>query len=168
MTLPIGEAHDLVFEGGAITWTDPLNLAVEERAAIDCAADQRADPIVRMKQPATRPVPKRNGRTEREGHRYGIAALFREIASRHARGEIDRAAVQPGRRSRLQPAHREAERSNRFRELARGRLTVATRRSLLGTDVNETVQERPGRNHDRARAVRVALFHGQTDQPALL
>ena len=49
---PIGESHDLVFERRAISRTDALNLAVVQRGCADVAANEIADAIVRVEQPA--------------------------------------------------------------------------------------------------------------------
>ena len=63
---------------------------------------------------------------------------------------------QPRRRAGLQSPPLEAERLERLRELARRRLAGASRRTLLGADVNQAVEKRAGRHDERlaARACR--------------
>ena len=82
--------------------------------------------------------------------------------------EVDALAIEPRRRPGLQPAPLEAERLQRFGEVARRRLAGASRRVLLGADVNQPVQERAGRDDERAARVRIAVLQRQSDDAAVL
>ena len=95
-------------------------------------------------------------RVENEnGDRLPDRPLFDEDARLDGALEVDAVAIQSRRRAGLQPAHLEAERLRiDSASVARRRLAVPSRRPLLGADVNQAVQERPG--GDDQRAARVA------------
>ena len=118
MPLPIREPHDLVLERRAIARTDALNLPVEQRAAGNVAANQIADALVGVHQPAVNLISWRFRRVERKRHRHFVSGLVGEHAFLHARVEVDAPAIETRRRSGFQPAHLEAERTNRIRQLA--------------------------------------------------
>ena len=87
-----------------------------------------------------------------ERHRLVIAMFHVEQSRPHSVVEIDRPPREPRRRAGLQSAPREAKRLERFREIARRRLARSTGRPLLAPDVNQPVEERPGRDHQRIAA----------------
>ena len=77
-------------------------------------------------------------------------------------------AVEPRRRAGLQPAPLEAERLQRLREIARRRLAGAAGRPLLRPDVDQPVEERAGRDDQRAAAEALAVFELEpADAPVL-
>src|SRR5690606_4803121 len=57
---------------------------------------------------------------------------------------------------------------DRLGQIARWRLTGATRRALLAPDVNQSVQERPRRHDERAAADRVAILERETRDTTML
>jgi hypothetical protein len=65
-----------------------------------------------------------------------ISTLLGEEAGTNARIEIDRPAVEPRRRARLQATHLKSEPPNRLSEFTRKRLAVTSRGPLLSPDVN--------------------------------
>src|SRR5580704_11163394 len=82
--------------------------------------------------------------------------------------EIDAVPMEARRGAGLQPAPGEAKRLQRFGQLARRRLACAARRPLLGTDMDETVQECSGCHHDRTARVTRAVLKRQANDPAVL
>jgi hypothetical protein len=68
-------------------------------------------------------------------------------------GEVDRAAVDPRRRSGLETRDLEPRGVELFRQMCRrGLASAAAGQARLGADVNPTAQERAGRDHDRTGA----------------
>src|SRR5258708_15249587 len=161
MPLLVGESDDLVFERRTVARTDAADLPVEQRRAIDVRAHDVAHAVVGVNQMAVdlRTIDRR--RQKRERDRGNVAAFYLEPSVPHVAIEIDAVAIEPRRRARLQAAPFETERLQRICELARGRLTRTTGGMLLRPDVDETVEERPGRNDDRAAGVRVTVLEGE-------
>ena len=126
------------------------------------AAHEIAHPIVRVKQIA---VDLRRDRCARSETRTGPAD--RRRARRRTRPrDTWRSKSMLSRSSRggvpvFSRPHSKPERLQRFRELARRRLAGPSGRTLLRADVNQAVQERSGRDDERAAAVRVALLHAR-------
>src|ERR1051325_11369138 len=65
----------------------------------------------------------------------------------------------------LQATHLEAVLSKRLGQLRRGRLAVTPRRSLFAADVDQSIQERSGRDDERTAFVTVAVLHREPDDP---
>ena len=168
MPFLVREPDDLVLERRAVARPDAANLSVEQRRAVEVRAHQVADAIVGVQQMAvnlwaTDPICQ-----ERERDRLIVAALEREDAPGHLRIEVDAPPIEPRRGAGLQPPVLEADRLERLRKLAGRRFAGAPRRMLLGADVNEPVQKRAGRDHQRRAAVGVAIFHREAgDSPML-
>ena len=77
-------------------------------------------------------------------------------------------AIEARRRSGLQPAPLEPERLQRLGEIA---TTAARRRgrpAAARADVNQTVQERAGRDDERTAAERIAVLQREADDAAVL
>ena len=146
--LAVRKPHDLVFERRAVPRADPLNLAVEERRQVDVRANEVVDAIGGVEQ-MTGDL--RSGRSGRSGTRTAPAA--RRRVPRAKRDKSMLRSRQPRRRAGLQPAPREAEALQRLGQLMRRRLAGAAGRPLLGADVDQAVQERAGRDDQRATAV---------------
>ena len=91
---------------------------------------------------------------KRKRHRRVVALLERETPVADAAIEIDAAPIEPRRRAGLEPAPREPERLQRLRQLARRRLAGAAGGMLLAADVDQPVEERAGRDDERAARVR--------------
>src|ERR1043165_1791692 len=106
-------------------------------------------------------------RDERKRYRWLIAGFASESAVGHLPIEINARAIQSGRRAGLQPAPFEGERLDRFGEHARRRFPSASGRTLLWADMNEPVEKRTGRDHERATAVAVAFFHRKPDDASV-
>ena len=78
------------------------------------------------------------------------------------------ARSEPGRRPRLQPSPPEAERLQRLGQRLRRRLSGTARRPLFRPDVNQTVEERPGRDDQRCAGEALTVFELEAgDAPVL-
>src|SRR5262245_6500363 len=82
--------------------------------------------------------------------------------------EVDAAPMQSRWGPRLQSSPMEAERFERFGEVARRGLACAPRRTPLGADVYETVEERAGRHDQRVAAVLVTILHHKPGDAAVI
>jgi hypothetical protein len=98
---------------------------LKQRTSFDVAAYEFANALVGVNQPAANLIPKRRRRVEREWNRHTVAWLLHERAVANTCVEVDASAIETRWRACLQPAHLEAERANRLREIARRRLTMA-------------------------------------------
>ena len=107
--LAVRKPHHLVFERRAIARADTGDLAVEQRRVVDVGANQLVNPVVRVEQMAVDLWPIDRVGFERKRHRRIIAALGVEAT------EINRSAIQAGRRPGLEPAPLETEGSSRTR-----------------------------------------------------
>src|SRR5690606_12205843 len=121
-----------------------------------------ANAISRVQPPAHNLRPIEAVGEERQRHGPLVTRIEREVPPPACLVEVDARARQPRWRARLQPAMRETERLDRLGQIARWRLTGATRRALLAPDVNQSVQERPRRHDERAAADRVAILERET------
>ena len=85
--------------------------------------------------------------------------LGRIVARLHLdRRPVDRRAIEPRRRSGLEPAEREAEPLERVRKPDRRRFADPTRRRLRLADMDQAAQERAG-GQDRRAAGELAAVH---------
>ena len=138
MPLAVRKPHHLVLERGAIAGADTADLAVEEGGLADVGPDEVVHAPRRVQEVARDPRPVDAVGQERERHRGTVAPLLLEPR------EVDAAAIEARRRSRLQPAPGESASLEGFGERARGRLAGASRRAAIRADVNQAVQEGPG------------------------
>src|SRR5215471_10472800 len=72
------EFDDLVFDRGAVSRTDALNLAAEERRAVHVITDDRMNSFVRMRDVAANPVLEGPRCPERKWSWFRIAMLLLE------------------------------------------------------------------------------------------
>src|SRR4029434_2970426 len=133
MPLPVRKAHDLVLERRAIARPDPLNLPIEQRTSVDVAAYEFANALIGVNQPAANLIPKRRRRVERERNRHTVAWLLDEQPVANMCVEVDALPIKARWRAGLEPAHLEAERANRLREITRRRLTMSAGSPLFAT-----------------------------------
>ena len=168
VALFVGEADDLVLERRAVARPDPADLAVEQRRAIEVRSHEIAHAIVRVEQIAVDLRTLDRAREKRKRHGRRVAAFDDEPAIRHVAGEIDAVAIEPRRGSGLQAAPRESKRLQRVSQITRGRFAGAAGLMLLRSDVDEAVQERPGRDHERLAAVCVAVLERQPGDACVL
>src|SRR5437762_7059830 len=143
MALAMWKPHHLVFERRTVARADSPNLAVEKRRSIDVAADEFVNAIGRVQNVAVDLRAFDRFGLEGKRHRRFVAAL--ELESR----EVDALAIEPWRRAGLQTAPGKADGFQGVGEIAGRRLADATGRLLLRADVNEAIEERPGRDDKR-------------------
>src|SRR5262249_33389173 len=153
MSVALAEADDLVLDRGAIARPAALDLARIHRRAVDIGLDDRG----------RRPCGSRDSAANlrvfdvlgKRRERLGRLAARWHLETR----PVDRAPVEPRRRSGLQTAQRESEPLERAREPDSRRLADATRGRLLLADVDDATKERAGRQHDRTGAEPSAVRH---------
>ena len=106
----------------------PANLAVEQRRPVEVLADELVDPLGGVQLVARRPAPAPGAPSGTKTARSARRPARRESARPHAdaRSRCCR-AVQPRRRSGLQPAPAETERLQRLRQRVRRRLAERVR-----------------------------------------
>ncbi len=141
--VPVGEAHDLVFDRRAIARAGAFDLPGIERRAVEIVADQ----IMARRGGAgdmTRHLGRGDGAGQRrERFRRVVAGLRREALP------IDGPAVQAGRRAGLQPAEMKAKPGQGLRQSKGGRLADPAGRRGGRADMDEPAQEGPGGQDDR-------------------
>src|SRR5262245_59302031 len=69
--------------------------------------------------------------------------------------------MKPRRRTRLQTAHRESPLANRLGEHSRRWFSMSSRRVLLGTDMDQAIQEGARRDDERATLQNIAILRRQ-------
>ena len=109
MPLFVRKSHDLVFEGGAISRTNPLDLAVEQRRLIDVRENETANPLVCVQKVAGRSWPIDSARREGKRHRHIVAKLFLEATGGDLCVEVNARPVKPRRCAGLQTAPLKSE-----------------------------------------------------------
>src|SRR5207244_6294797 len=119
----------------AVARPDSANLPGVEGRAIQIGADERVRLLGRVREMAQDLVHLEPRREMGEGTRRLVAWLLE-----HAR-EIDRVAVDPRRRARLEPEHAKSKLGDAFRESARGSFADATARQRAISDVHQAVHE---------------------------
>jgi len=134
----------------------------------DVAAHKVANAVVGVNQPAGDLIAPRRRCLKRERNRHAVAAFFDKYAAAHAAVEIDALAIEPRRRAGLQTPHLEAQGTKRLGEIARRRLAVASGRTLLAADVNQSVEECAGRDDERIALMLATVFHRDSDDAASL
>ena len=151
----VGEAHDLVFDAGAIARAAALDLAGVHRGAVQVGADDLVDSLVgvrdvhgdlRERRCRTGPVVGQLG--EGDG-RVVVAGLLFEA------GEVDGLAVEARRGAGLEAAELEAQSRQTAGEAAGGLLADAAAFGFLFAGVHEGAEEGAG-GDDAAAAVEVA------------
>ena len=152
MPLAMREPHHLVFERRAVSWPNSCDLPVVERGIADVPAHELVDAIGGVKQVTRRDVLRRFGGHERERNRRVIAVFHVEHTALDAFVKVDRLSSEPRRRSGLQSAPAEAQFLDGFGQIARWRLAGAARGPLFTPNVNQTVEERAGRDDERLAA----------------
>src|ERR1041385_2559758 len=121
-----------------------------------------------MKQPAPYAILQPLRCNVREWHRLSIATLLSKRPIRDSAGEVDARAMKARRRASLQPSDLEAPRSDCCRKFTRWGFAVPPSRSLFPPDVNQAVEKRARRDHERIACVAIAILHRQSDNPAVL
>src|SRR5262249_32569485 len=101
------------------------------------------DSLVSMRDVTTNFVQKLRGRPEREWRRLRIAMLFLEHR------KVDCPAIQPGRRTGLQPAPIKSNLPDAVCKRDRCRFTVATCCELFFPDMNKSIKKGAGRQNNR-------------------
>ena len=162
MTVALREAHDLVFDRRAVANTGSVDDAGVERRAIEVVADDRVRPRrgvgqvachLRQRQPRRGPVKR---------PRVLVAPLLREL------GVVDGRAPQARRCARLQARQPEAQRPQGVGEIVRGEFSRPPGALTREPDVDQTPEERPRGDDDRARVVPDAELVFDPDDVAAL
>ena len=122
------------------------------------APNQLVHAIGRVQQVTDGLVRRRLGGGERERDRLRVAMFHVEHSAIDAIFEVDRLPREPRRRSRLQPSPPKTERLDGFGQISRRRLIRTASRPLLAADVNQAIQKRPGRDHERLAAETAPVF----------
>ena len=142
VAIAFGEAHHLVLDRGAIARPRALDLAGVDRRPVEVRQDQRVALGARVGDVAIDLRPRDRFRQIGEGLRRVVARLALEAVI------VDGPAVQPRRRTGLQPAGREAEPSQRRGQGARRPLADTAGRPSLFANMDDAAQERARRqNH---------------------
>ena len=118
MPLFIGETDDLVFERRTVPRPDAADLPVEQRRAIDVRPNKIANAIVRVQQIARHLRADDLSAEKRKWDRRIVAVLDAKRAAFNLPREVDALAIEARWRSCFQPAPLEAERLQRFGEIA--------------------------------------------------
>jgi hypothetical protein len=139
-----------------------MNLAVVKRRLVSVTEHELADAVVGVQLPAGDPGAVQAGRGERKGRWLVIATILFEDTAPAAGLEVDAVPAQPGRRARLQSSPAETDMLDRLGQGVRRRLARAAGRTLLLSDVDKTVQKRPGRHHDSLRDHFAAVLQHQS------
>ncbi|EXI71364.1 MAG: hypothetical protein AW07_03696 [Candidatus Accumulibacter sp. SK-11] len=84
------------------------------------------------------------------------------------RRKVDRTAIQPRRRTRLQPAHRQLQFAQPRRQRQRRRVAHAPASEVCQADMDQPVEEGPGRQHHRTRRKTDAQLGDHTGDPPVL
>ena len=169
MPLPIRESHHLVFERRAVSRADSGNLAVEERRLADVAAHQLMNLVCRVEQMANDLISRAHvSRRTRTATARIIAMFHVEHPLATACVEVDRAPAKSRRRAGLQPAPLESKRLERFSQVTRRRFAGTAGWPLFAPDVNQAVEECPGRDDQRRAADLGTILESETDDPASL
>ena len=142
MARPLREAHDLVLDRGTVARSDALDDSGEKRRPIETAANDLVRALVGVRDPARELRRMHFARAEKAHDRRGIVAGLSFEAP-----EIDRAPVEPWRRSGLEPTHGQREFAQPRAKCFRRRIAGAPRLVMLEADVDQTRQERAGGQH---------------------
>ena len=104
MSVALRKTHDLVLDRWAVTRTDAFDDAGEQRRSIECSANDFMRARIGSRDPARQLTRMHFARADKRKYRNGI------VTGLHVeRLEIDRAAVETGRRAGLQTAHRKRQ-----------------------------------------------------------
>src|SRR3954453_16316022 len=144
MPVTVAEPDDLVLDRGTIARATALDLAGIHRRAMHIGPD---DFMGRRRRPgdAALDLGRRDPVVQdREGLWWIIAGLH------FNRGPVDARAIEPRRRSGLQPSKCKAGALERGREPHRRRLPDPARRPFLFAEMDEPTEKGPGRNDDCA------------------
>ena len=157
----VGEANDLGLDARAVARADGFDLAGVQRRPVQIVADELVDLLVRVRDPARGLRAVDPVRQEGERRRLRVAELDFQLV------EIDRGRVQPDRGAGLEPPQLQAESFETQRQLVRRRLAQPPARELLGADVHQAAQERPGRDdHRRGREHHAVVAADAADLPS--
>ena len=146
MPVALAEAHDLVFDRGAIARAAARDLAGIHRRAMHVGADD----LVRRR--------RRAGDAALDLRRFDPLGQHRErlgriVARLHLeRGPVDGLAVEPRRRAGLEPAQRKPKPLQRERKPDGRRFADPAGRGLLFADMDQAAQEGAGGQHHGAAA----------------
>src|SRR5688572_10606919 len=167
MTLPVWEAHHLIFERRAVSGPNSGDLTVEERRFVDARTNELVHLFGGVQQITVRNVARSRRRHKREWNRRFVSMFHVERAPLHAGHKIYRLARQTRWSPRLQPSPLESNTFNRLSEIPRWRLPRPTRWPLLAANMNQTVQERSCRDDERSAAENTPILERKTGDAAV-
>ena len=163
----VGKAVDLVFDAGAITRADAVDLAGEHGAAVKTRADDVVRALIGVGDPARHLLRVGNARAHEAEHRNAIALAARHAVTRlhGALGKVDAAPVQPWRRAGFQPALGQLEffepRTQRHRRRVAGPPCCV----VVQAHMDFAVQKGAGRQHHSAASELDADLRDGADHP---
>ena len=143
MSVAIAELDDLVLDRGTIARTDTLDLAGIERGAGKIVADDPMGLRARARHPAFDLRIGDPGREVGEGNRVFVRRLALDALP------VDRLAVEPRRRSGLEPPEPQTQTPQRRRQPRRGILAHSPGGNALCADMDEAGEKGACRQHDR-------------------
>jgi hypothetical protein len=158
VALVMWKSHHFVFERRAVPRSDAGNLPIEKRRFVNAVPHELVDRCRCVKDVTRRLVDGRCSRHEGKRHWRVVAMFHVEQPRANAALKINGPPRESWRRAGLEPTPAELKRFDRFREIPGGRLSSASRRPLIAADMNEAIEERAGRDHQRVAAELRALF----------
>ncbi|OIQ64173.1 hypothetical protein GALL_542770 [mine drainage metagenome] len=166
----VRKAVDLVFNTGAIAWSDTFNLAGEHRAAVKAAANDVMRAFVGMGDPARHLLWMLLGATQKTKHRH----LWTHAAGHAVSGLLDAAAkingapVNARRRTGFQSSLRQPQFFQARAQGRSGRVTGTASRIIVQTDMNLAIQKSAGRQHHGAGFKSDACLRQRPHHPVTL
>ena len=163
----VSKAVDLVFDAGAITRADAVDLAGEHGAAVKARADDVVRALIGVGDPARHLLRVGNARAHEAEHRNAIAlAAGHAVARLHrALGKVDAAPVQPWRRAGFQPALGQLEFFEPRTQRHRRRVAGPPCRVVVQAHMDFAVQKGAGRQHHSAALELDADLRDGTNHP---
>ncbi len=145
--LAIGEPDHLVLDGRTVPGPGGLDLSAVHRSPVQVCPDDVMNGRIGRGDVAIELVLNDPVGQERERDRFGVSRL------RFQAGEIDGPAVEPGRRSGLEPAELETEAEQAAGKSGGRRVASPPAGRLDLAGVHQGLEERPGGQHDRTGLV---------------
>ncbi len=142
----VREPNNLVLNRRTVAGPYPLNDAGEHRRSISRRTNDLVRPLVCLRNETINLLGVLTGPPQKREHGYG---LITRLCSH--RGEIERAPVDPGRRSGLQPTDPQGQLTQPLGEPVRRGITRPAALVVIEADVNAPSQERPHGQHHRRR-----------------
>ena len=149
MAAAVGEAHHLVFDGGAVARPGAADAAGKHRRAVEARGQRRVGGGVGKGHVAAHLRQARKpGRVgaARERRRMGVARLLVE------RAEVDAGAPQPGRGAGLEAPGLQTQAPERLRQAGGRLLAVAPAGAALQAGIQHAVEKGAGGHHQRPAA----------------